>query len=110
MTSFEMIPMTHSRGESWMLPGSIAASATLALSLLAPPILAQSNNLCDQPGESPDVIVGDVVGTSRWGSIGGITSFSIGTTSCNIGTCRLNWISSTAEHPLIGENMFRLKN
>jgi len=65
---------------------------------------------CTFSGESPDVIVGDLVGTTRWGTIGGITAYSVGTTSCNLGSCWLNWISGTAEHPVIGQNMFRLKD
>jgi hypothetical protein len=65
---------------------------------------------CTFSGRSPDVIVGDIVGTTRWGGVGGITAFSFGTTSCNIGSCWLNWISNTAEHPVIGQNMFRLKD
>ena len=65
---------------------------------------------CTFSGKSPDVIVGDIVGTTRWAAVGGITAYSFGTTSCNIGTCWLNWISSTAEHPIIGQNMFRLKD
>ena len=65
---------------------------------------------CTFSGESPDVIVGDLVGTMRWGGVGGITAFSVGTTSCNLGSCWLNWISTTAEHPVIGQNMFRLKD
>jgi hypothetical protein len=65
---------------------------------------------CTFSGKSPDVIVGDIVGTFRWGVVGAITAFSFGTTSCNIGSCWLNWISGTAEHPVIGQNMFRLKD
>jgi hypothetical protein len=65
---------------------------------------------CTFSGKSPDVIVGDIVGTTRWGATGGITAFSVGTTSCNLGSCWLNWISGTAEHPVIGQNMFRLKD
>jgi hypothetical protein len=65
---------------------------------------------CKFDNESPDVIVGEIVGTTRWGTVGGITAYSFGTTSCNIGTCWLNWISSTPEHPVIGQNMFRLKD
>ena len=65
---------------------------------------------CTFSGESPDVIVGDLVGTTRWGTVGGITAYSVGTTSCNLGSCWLNWISTTAEHPVIGQNMFRLKD
>ena len=65
---------------------------------------------CKFSGKTPDVIVGDLVGTTNYGSVGGITGYSVGTTSCNLGSCWLNWISGTAEHPVIGQNMFRLKD
>jgi hypothetical protein len=81
----------------------------LALALSAP-VWAQTNNLCDQPGESPDVIVGSVDHIIRHGSIGGITAFSIGSTACNVGTCWLKWSGNTNEHPVIGQNMFRLES
>ncbi len=57
-----------------------------------------------------DVIVGDVTGVSNFTSVGGIGGFSIGTTSCHIGTIPLNWISSTNQHPVIGQTMYRLKD
>ena len=65
---------------------------------------------CTFSGKSPDVIVGDLVGTNNYGAVGGIQAYAIGTTSCNLGSCWLNWISGTAEHPVIGQNMFRLKD
>jgi len=68
------------------------------------------NTSCQLNGNAPDVIVGELVGTMRWGTLGGISAYSIGTTSCNIGSCWLNWINNTAEHPVIGQNMFRLKD
>ncbi len=62
----------------------------------------------------PDVIVGTLVGTANYdsqeipaGSGNWIDAFSVGTTSCNIGTQGLKWISSTNEHPVIGQNFFR---
>ncbi|MBI1852962.1 MAG: hypothetical protein HYR85_21685 [Planctomycetes bacterium] len=58
----------------------------------------------------PDVIVGDLQNVQRYGTVGGITAFSVGTTSCNIGTFWLNWMSNTNQHPVIGQNMYRLKN
>ena len=69
-----------------------------------------SNNECDEPGEAPDVTVSNIIGRTRHGSIGGITAFSVGTTSCNVGTCWLNWVATSNEHPVIGQNMFRFKN
>jgi len=65
---------------------------------------------CTFSGKSPDVIVGDLVGTTNYGAVGVITAYAVGTTSCNLGSCWLNWIAGTAEHPVIGQNMFRLKD
>ncbi len=67
-------------------------------------------NECDAPGDFPDVIVGDLPAISRWGTVNGITGFSVGTTSCNVGTCWLNWQSNTNQHPVIGQNAFRYKD
>jgi len=69
---------------------------------------AQDANVCDLPDERPDVMVADLYQTGEWGSVGDIAAFSIGTLSCNIGDCWLNWISGTEEHPVIGGNLFRL--
>ncbi len=65
---------------------------------------------CTLSGKSPDLIVGDITGTLRFGSSGGITAYSIATTACNLGSCWANWIGDTAEHPVIGQNMYRLKD
>jgi len=61
----------------------------------------------------PDVIVGDLIDTSNYGSatpIGGAltSAFAIGTTSCNLGTAELNWFSNTNQKPVIGQNIYRL--
>jgi hypothetical protein len=61
----------------------------------------------------PDVIVGDLPDVSNYtsgGAIGGLRSYSVGTTSCNVGTTELSWISSTNQHPVISGNMYRLAN
>ncbi len=58
----------------------------------------------------PDVIVGDLHETGSYGSSNGISAFSVGTISCNIGDVWLNWIAETNEHPVIGQNMYRLKD
>lgn len=87
-----------------------AGLALLLFLLLGSSALAQDPNACDVSGEAPDVIVGDLQEVQRYGSAGGITAFSVGTVSCNIGSCWLKWISSTNEHPVIGQNMYRLKD
>jgi len=80
------------------------------LFLLSTPLLAQDPNVCDEPGEAPDVIVGDLHQIQRYGTLGGITAYSVGTVSCNIGTCWLNWFSGGTDKPVIGQNMYRLSD
>ena len=58
----------------------------------------------------PDVIVGDLIDVANYGQVGGINAYAIGTTSCNIGTTPLQWVASTNQHPVIGQNLYRVKN
>ena len=63
------------------------------------PAFAGGNNgtVCNNPG-GPDVIVGDIRGTSNYPSVGGIEAFAFGTESCNIGDEELWWYSGTNEN------------
>lgn len=56
----------------------------------------------------PDVVVFDLPSTSNWGAIGGVRAYSVGTTSCNRGDADLKWFSSTNEHPVIAQNLYRV--
>ncbi len=58
----------------------------------------------------PDVIVGGIPDRSHFGAVGGISAYSFGTTSCNIGTQNLSWIQNTNVHPVIPQNIYRVKN
>lgn len=62
----------------------------------------------------PDVIVGALQNYSKYGSVvsGGktIMAYSFGTTSCNIGNQQLLWQQSTSNHPVIPQNVYRIKN
>jgi len=64
---------------------------------------------CTNPTQGPDVIVGDLIDIGEYGKVGNISAFAIGTTSCNIGNVNVKWIASTNEHPVIGQNLYRLK-
>ncbi len=68
---------------------------------------AQDPNACDVPGEAPDLVISDIVETGRFGSVGGITAFSIGTDTCNLGSCWADYFVSTNRHPAFAQNMFR---
>ncbi len=58
----------------------------------------------------PDVIVGELNGVTAVGNLGAVRAYAVGTTSCNVGDAPLNWIDDVAEHPVIGQNMYRLKD
>jgi hypothetical protein len=69
--------------------------------------------------QQPDVIVFDVgvdFGNTNdihyWGQSGGIAAYNIATQSCNIGNAQLDWFDAGGDtrHPVISQNMFRLKD
>jgi hypothetical protein len=39
-----------------------------------------------------------------------MTSYSVGSNSCSIGSCWVNWFFSTPDHPVFSQNLFRLSN
>ncbi len=62
----------------------------------------------------PDIIISRIELNSSenptgYGSVGGISAFAIGTTSCNIGNVSAEWERTTPRHPVIAQNMYRLK-
>lgn len=63
-----------------------------------------------QAQTGPDVIVGALYDIENFSSVGAIDAFSIGTESCNVGTQPLLWQSQNPNHPVIAQNMYRLKN
>ncbi|MGD8441106.1 MAG: hypothetical protein PVG53_11250 [Holophagae bacterium] len=56
----------------------------------------------------PDVVVFELPGTTDWGADGGLRAYSVGTTSCNRGDEPLDWISSSNQHPVIAQNLYRV--
>ena len=54
---------------------------------------AQAPNVCDQAGESPDVVVTSIPDASSYGSAGGISAFAIGTAA------RICFVSFDASAP-----------
>lgn len=57
----------------------------------------------------PDVIVGAIPDYGKFGTLNGISAYSFGSTSCNIGTVQLEWIAGSNQHPVIPQNMYRVK-
>ncbi len=55
--------------------------------------------------EDPDLVCQPDPATGKY-----ISGFAIGTISCNAGDENLVWFANTNQHPVIGQNMFRLKS
>lgn len=70
---------------------------------------------CDDRGlaSGPDVVVARISGLGNYGfrEVDGrfIHAFSIGTTSCNLGDTPMDWEPATPLHPVITQNIYRLK-
>ena len=77
----------------------------------APPTARSGNTegVCTS-STGPDVIVSDLNSISRYGPVGEITGYAIGTTSCNIGGTNLLWDADSPNHPVIAQNLYRLKD
>jgi hypothetical protein len=57
----------------------------------------------------PDVIVGAIPNYSKYGTTSGVSAYSFGSTSCNLGTVNLDWVAGTNQHPVIPQNAYRIK-
>ena len=58
----------------------------------------------------PDVGLCDIQAVMKWGSEGDVTAYSIGATAVNVGPENLAWVHATNAHPVIGQNMFRIRD
>ncbi len=95
---------------SWKCPEQGSRAAGVFAAALALAISGSLFAQCPPGGFGPDVIVGELTGPSNYTSLGGIEAVAIGTTSCNIGTQELLWVAGSNQHPVIGQNLFRLKD
>lgn len=58
----------------------------------------------------PDLVLQDITSTQLWGQVGSIVGYSIGTEICNFGDEDGDWIASSTQHPVIAQNLYRLKD
>ena len=94
-------------------------SVTAMPKFLAPLLLVLAAVGASPAIAGPDVTVFSLSDTTNYGTANGIRGYSVGTTSCNIGDKPLEWCntstgcaagSTSADHPVISQNMYRLKN
>lgn len=99
-------------GKHWLLGGLLSIWTPLALAADEPVSI-------DGTTSGPDVTVFELPNTSHFTVSNGIHGYSVGTTSCNVGSVPLNWCDDAGgcgngttpqDHPVIAQNMYRLKN
>ena len=101
--------MDFSKYDSFARRLCIVLALVVTSSLIsATAVAGVSNNTCEE-GEAPDVIVGSIQSFTKFGTSNGITAWAFGTTSCNEGTCWLDWFQHPSNlHPVIGQTMYKL--
>jgi hypothetical protein len=62
------------------------------------------------PTRGPDVWVSDLIDVAYYGAVGGVNAYAVGTNACNMGDVPVGWYSGGPRHPVIAQNMFRLKS
>jgi len=94
----------------------IDASLEPADHVAVPGTSCQIDGMSEEPDRSAadfvgsDILVADLQFVVRYGTVGDITAFAIATTACNIGTARASWNAITNDHPVIVQNLYRLKS
>ena len=102
---------------------AVALAAVVGLALVATDATAINGAKGDVPEGTvgPDVTVFSLYSVSSYGSSGGFAGYSVGTRSCNRGDEPLNWCDNNGasgcglgttdeDHPVIAQNLYRLKN
>ncbi len=62
------------------------------------------------PVRGPDVWVSAFTDVDYYGQLSGRNAYAIGTVACNLGDVPVEWNAGNNEHPVIGQNMYRLMN
>ena len=55
-----------------------------------------------------DIMVGDLHEIEKYGIVGDITAYSIGTHVVNVGDEEMPWVALTNQHPVIGQQMYKM--
>lgn len=85
-------------------PGSSSGNGTFTIAA------GSVGGPCGNPPRGPDLIVGELTSVRSYGGTRGTSSFSIGTTICNLGRSEADWIQTSSLHPVVGHGIYRLMN
>ena len=62
------------------------------------------------PSLGPDVWVAELIDIAYYATVGNTAAYAVGTDACNKGDADAMWVSSTNRHPVIAQNLYRLKD
>ncbi len=68
-----------------------------------------ADSYCDS-GIGADILVGDLHQIQKYGIVGDITGYSVGTHVVNVGDEEMPWVAETNQHPVIAQHMYRMTN
>src|SRR3954470_15164327 len=60
--------------------------------------------------QSPDLVVAEITGASAYVSAGSPKAYSLALSYCNLGDGPANFDSSSGQHPVVTQNLYRLQN
>jgi hypothetical protein len=59
----------------------------------------------------PDVVVGNIASpVYRFGKVADITGYASSSVACNFGNQEVLWVGSTSQHPVLAQQLYRLKD
>jgi len=110
----------HGMSDSRGLLG-ISVAALLALAALQETVRAQPFLEEDRPDDwglaataGPDLLTADLFSPKNWycdpSGVVDINAYSFGTAVCNIGDVWVNWFGNSSDHPVVTQDMYRLKD
>lgn len=79
------------------------AAAGLAIASAAIPTAVSQAQI------GPDLQTAEIHEVLRWGARDGYQAYSVGTIVCNLGDMIADWNRNTAAHPVIAQNLYRVK-
>lgn len=91
-----------------ILPIALALSSVAGTVSFA--VAAGAGGIAGGTPNGPDVIVSNLDGLQLYGIEGDMSCYAMTTVSCNLGEADAEWFAFTNHHPVIAQNMYRLKN
>lgn len=92
------------------LTGLLVGASAVCLGIMSANAIPGGDGAAGGHGDTPDVAVCDMPSIYRWGTVNGMTGYSVGTTSVNLGNVDLPWDGNVANHPIIPQNLYRFKD